>query len=62
MKPITVARQEFVEELVKLINSAEIPAFAIADILRSCTASVEQLAVAQYNKDREEWNNGTTEG
>lgn len=54
-KPITVARQEFIEELVKLINESGLPAFVISPILKDTLATVDQLAQQQYQADLAKW-------
>lgn len=49
-KPIEVVRQELIEELVELINKAQLPAFAVADIFRNITAQLDQAAAAQLEQ------------
>lgn len=64
-KPITLKRQEFIEELVKLVNASGLPAFAVAEALSNCLAEVRQLVNLQLDQDRKAWeeeNNGTGEG
>lgn len=54
-KPLTIARQEFTQEIVDAINRAEVPMFVVADILKSALAEVEKLAQAQYEADAKAW-------
>lgn len=50
-KPITVARQEFLDSQVALINNSGLPAFIVADILGQLLASVKQQIQPQYESD-----------
>ena len=50
-KPITVARQDFTEQILELVNKAELPAFVIAEVLEKLTAQMNQLALIQYQQD-----------
>lgn len=49
-KPIEVVRQELIEGLVDIINKAQLPAFAVADIFRNLTAQLDQVAAAQLEQ------------
>ena len=51
-KPITLRREEFVNELVKLVNDSGLPAFVLRDILRDVTVQVDNLARQQYEADK----------
>ena len=51
IKPITVARQDLLEAIVRDINKSNLPAFAVSEILGSVKASTDQLAREQYEKD-----------
>ena len=51
-KPITLRREEFVNDLVKLVNDSGLPAFVMLDIFRAVTAQVENLARQQYEQDK----------
>lgn len=50
-KPITVARKEFIDKLVELINGSGLPAFILADVLAGCMKEVSELADKQYQAD-----------
>lgn len=54
-KPLTVARREFTENLVKLLNESKLPAFVTADILRQCVAELDNLAKQQYETEKAEY-------
>jgi hypothetical protein len=54
-KPITVARQEFSEALVKLVNESGLPAFVMRQALAQMDNALSQLEQAQLEKDRAEW-------
>lgn len=51
-KPITVARQDFMESLVQLINNSGLPAFMIADIFELTLPSLRTQAQQQYENDK----------
>ncbi len=51
-KPLTVAREEFIESLVKLINGANLPMFAVESILRDIAAETKVAAQKQYEMDK----------
>lgn len=54
-KPITVARQEFSEALVKLVNESGLPAFVMRQALAQMDNALSQLEQAQLEKDKAEW-------
>lgn len=54
-KPITVARQEFTQDLVSLVNSSGLPAFVMRQSLAQMDQALAQLEQAQLEKDRAEW-------
>lgn len=55
-KPITVARQEFSEALVNLVNNSGLPAFVMRQSLAQMDNALSQLEQAQLEKDTAEWN------
>ena len=55
VKPITVARQEFSEALVKLVNESGLPAFVMRQALAQMDNALSQLEQAQLEKDTAEW-------
>lgn len=50
-KPITVLREEFVQNVVNLVNESELPAFVMLDVLKGIVTEVESLARRQYKED-----------
>ncbi len=60
-KPLTVARQEFLENLANIINESELPAFIIGDILNNVLSEVRALAERQYNNDKENYEKSLVE-
>ena len=54
-KPITVARQEFTQSLVNLVNSSNLPAFVMRGALAQMDQALAQLEQAQLEKDTAEW-------
>ena len=61
-KPITVARQEFTQSLVNLVNESQLPAFVIRQSLAQMDQALAQLEQAQLEKDTAEWNQQKGEG
>lgn len=56
-KPLVVARQDFVANIVKLINEAgtELPMFVIDDVLDDVRKQVQAEAQKQYQSAKEQW-------
>lgn len=54
-KPITVARQEFVEKIVDVCNTSGLPAFMMLDVLMDTKGVLEDLAAKQLKDDVEKW-------
>ena len=54
-KPSTVLRQEFIDKLAELLNSSELPAFVLADILKNALNVTQELAEQQYRIDKTKW-------
>lgn len=54
-KPITVARQEFTEQLVNLVNNSGLPAFVVRQSLAQMDSALAQLEQAQLEQDKAEW-------
>lgn len=54
-KPLTIARQEFAESLINIINGAELPAFVISGVLKETIAEVDKIAQNQLMADRQQW-------
>lgn len=52
-KPIVVARQDFLSELVQLINNSQLPMFAVNDILSDIQREVQAKAQEQYQMAKE---------
>lgn len=54
-KPLSIKREEFVQNLVALINNSGLPVFVAADILSQIASDANQLAREQLAKDKAEW-------
>lgn len=52
MKPISIAREEFINELANLINESGLPAFIISPILKDVLAEVQNAERVQLEQDR----------
>lgn len=54
-KPITVAREDFAQALIKLTNEAPLPAFVKIDVLSGVTKALEPVAMEEYNREKQAW-------
>ena len=54
-KPIELARQDFIDGLVSLVNEAGLPAFVVADVLRGIITEVDALAKSQYEAAKRQY-------
>lgn len=55
MKPMSVARQEFIEQLVDNVNNCGLPMFVIEPILKDLLIMVQTTAQQQYEVDRAQY-------
>lgn len=60
-KPLTVARAEFIESLVNLINDAKMPAFIIRGCFEEVLPSIRELENNQYMADLKQYKEGQEE-
>lgn len=51
-RPLSVAREDFVEDLVKLINDSGLPMFVVLDVLKGAEVEVKDAAQRQYEQDK----------
>lgn len=51
VKPITVVKDEFISELVSLINSSQLPLFVVEYIIKDILSEVHATAVKQGQED-----------
>lgn len=56
-KPVTVARQDFIDGIVGLINASGLPAFIITDILKDVQSEMVRQTNEQYEKDKAAYEN-----
>ena len=54
-KPLTVARQEFLEAVVMLVNKSPLPAFVLAEMLEVALKRVNLVANQEYQQDKAAW-------
>lgn len=54
-KPLVVARNDFVNDVVNLINEAELPMFAIGDVLKEVLLQVKEQADAEYEAAKKQY-------
>lgn len=52
-KPITIIRQEFIEELVELINKYQLPAFVIIGVIKELLPVLKEQEEKQLITDKE---------
>lgn len=51
-KPITVARQEFIEKIVADINESGLPFFVVVEVLNSMLPELQKQVGAQFERDK----------
>ena len=61
-KPITIARQDFIEDVVGLINGSGLPAFVIIDSLEALLPALRTQAEQQYQADLAKYKEGDQNG
>ena len=54
-KPITVAREEFKQDILKLCEKSGLPPFIVEDVLKYFLEQVHIASVEQYKRDKEEY-------
>lgn len=60
-KPITVARQDYLNSIIDTTNKSCLPAFVIADILEDILSEVNKAADQQLKRDEAEWHKACAE-
>lgn len=54
-KPLSVAREDFVNALVELVNNSGLPMFVVLDVLKGATEEVKDAAARQYEQEKLEY-------
>lgn len=54
-KPITVAREEFKQNVLQLCENSGLPPFIVEDVLKYFLEQVHIAAIEQYKRDKEEY-------
>lgn len=54
-KPLSVVRQEFIEQLVNDVNNCELPLFVVEPILQDLLNMVKSAAQQQYETERAQY-------
>lgn len=54
-KPITVAREEFKQDILQLCENSGLPPFIVEDVLKYFLEQVHIAAIEQYKRDKEEY-------
>lgn len=52
MKPISIAREEFINALANLINESGLPAFIISPVLKEVLVEVQNAERVQLEQDK----------
>lgn len=55
VKPLSVIRQEFIEQIVNDINNCPLPLFVIEPILQNVLDTVRQAAQQQYEAEKAQY-------
>ena len=53
IKPLSVVRYEFIEDLTALINGSNLPAYIVEPILKDMYLEAKTMAKIQYEKEKE---------
>lgn len=51
-KPLSVVRQEFIDNITNLVVDSGLPAFAIEDVLKDILQQVHVASVKQYEEEK----------
>lgn len=51
-KPLTIARQEFLDSIIDLCNNSNLPYFCLESIIKDILAEIHQASVKQYEMDK----------
>lgn len=54
-KPLSVARQEFIDGLVRLINESGLPAFVMEPVMRDFVGAMQQDIMRQFNAENAQY-------
>ena len=54
-KPLSVARQEFIEQLVDSVNSCQLPLFVVESIVEDLLSMVRSAAKKQYEAEKAQY-------
>lgn len=54
-KPITVAREEFKQNILQLCENSGLPPFIVEDVLKYFLEQIHIAAIEQYKRDKEEY-------
>lgn len=57
IKPMSVARQEFIDKLVNDVNECQLPLFVIEYVLQDMLNVVKTTAQEQYKAEKEQYEN-----
>lgn len=60
LKPLTVARHEFVEALTDLINRCQLPPFVIEAVLKDAYTDIRIIAQRQLESDMQKYHASQT--
>ena len=55
VKPLSVIRQEFIEQIVNDVNNCPLPLFVIEPILQNVLDTVRQAAQQQYEAEKAQY-------
>ena len=55
IKPMSVARQEFIEQIVSDINNCQLPLFVVEPILQNMLDVVKEAAQKQYETEKAQY-------
>lgn len=54
-KPLSIVRQEFIEQLVNDVNNCQLPLFVVESILQDLLSMVKTAAQKQYEAEKAQY-------
>ena len=54
-KPLSVAYEEFKQNMLNIINNAGLPAFIVETVLQNYLIEIKAISKQQYQSDKEEY-------
>lgn len=59
-KPITLVREDFINNIIELCNNSGLPFFAIEDVLKNLLQEIHSASLQQLEEDKKRYETKTT--